>query len=107
MSDEQDLDLTDDLEEMEPESFDNDGEIVNVQSCTSQELCNFVIAFRYLGVFRPRAVEAMKELAARHQNGDAFDFETYIQEEFSKLPKLNFNLSSSFNFPIQSFLGKK
>jgi hypothetical protein len=35
----------------------------------------------------------MEELSNRRQNGDIFDFESYIDTEYSKLPELNFSVT--------------
>lgn len=58
----------------------------------SIKLADIVIANRYLGLYKELSVNAMEELGKRRVSGDKFEFETYIDDEFKKLPKLDFSL---------------
>lgn len=82
------LDVSDDLED--DITFDEEGAILaNVEDLTSAELCDIVVAFRYLGFFRERAIACMKELAKRRTNGDSFEFEKVIDSAVKELPVLS------------------
>lgn len=89
MPEDKDIDLTDDLGDVEEESFDDDSDFSELTSATSQELCDIVITFRYLGVFKARAIACMKELGMRRAAGDSFNFEEYIKTESKTLPDIN------------------
>ena len=58
----------------------------------SIKLADIVIANRYLGLYKELSVSAMEELGKRRVGGDTFEFEIYIDDEFKKLPKLDFSL---------------
>lgn len=108
MSSNEDLDISDDLEDIEDENFEDDSDFSELATVPSKELCDVVIAFRYLGVFKSRAIACMKELAERREKGDAFAFEDYITEELGKLPVLDLTISTNnFVLPFQAFTKKK
>lgn len=64
-------------------------QIANVTLSPSDALAAYVVAYRALGVNKELAVACMEELVKRRQNGDNFDFESYIETETAKikLPK--------------------
>lgn len=55
----------------------------------STQLCEMIVCNRYFGCFKEIAIMCMEELAQRRINGDVYDFETYIDESFNTLPKLD------------------
>ncbi len=59
----------------------------------SVKLCDIIVSFRYLGLYKFLYVLAMEELAKRRIDGDPFDFEKYIEESTKELPKLEFNIT--------------
>ena len=65
----------------------------------SKVLASFIIANRAFGFDKEKAIEAMKELVSRRENGNTFDYETFIEEEFAKLekPKANVDYKSTGN----------
>jgi hypothetical protein len=90
MPNEDDLDISDDIGDIEMEMMDE--RLINavrLDDLSAQELCDVVVAFRYLGVFRERAVQCMEELARRRTIGDTFDFEKYIEETVKNLPVID------------------
>ena len=60
----------------------------NIPTFSSEKLCQFVVCYRYLNYDKDLAISAMGELAKRRNNGDKFDFESYIEESLSTLPKI-------------------
>lgn len=53
----------------------------------SKALAAIIVAYRSLGMCKAEAKDAMIELMRRKDNGDDFDFEKYINEKLSLLPK--------------------
>ena len=64
----------------------------NVPSFTSVKLCEMIVCNRYFGCFEDVALICMEELAKRRAAGDDFNFEANINDTFSTLPKLDFNV---------------
>lgn len=64
----------------------------NIPTYSSEKLCEMIVCDRYLGFCPEIAVFCMEELSRRRSNGDQFDFETYIEQQFQTLPKLNFSM---------------
>jgi hypothetical protein len=62
-----------------------------VSTFTSEKLCSIIVCDRYFGCYHDVAIMCMTELALRRANGDNFPFEKVIDEEYAKLPQLNFN----------------
>ena len=61
----------------------------NIPTFSSEKLCEMIVCDRYFGCFNEIAIICMEELSKRRQNGDAFVYETYINEAFKQLPSLN------------------
>lgn len=80
------------MSELTDNLFETDEIIKNVPTYTSKKLCSMIICDRYLGINEKIAVVCMEELAKRREGGDTFDFESFIEQEFSKLPKLDFSV---------------
>jgi hypothetical protein len=57
---------------------------------SSTKLAEMIVAYRYLGLYKDVSMLAMEELGKRRANGDTFDFETHINDQLMKLPKLDF-----------------
>lgn len=77
----------DDYEELTPDEIKE-----KLPTFPSVKLADIVIANRYLGLYKELSINAMEELGKRRLSGDTFEFETYIDDEFKKLPKLDFSL---------------
>lgn len=75
----------------DPEANSLDVELVrkNIPTYNSQKLCEMIVCDRYFGCYREIAIMCMEELSTRRVAGDTFDFETYIEQSFNELPKLN------------------
>lgn len=69
---------------------------MNFENLSSETLAARIVAFRALGLDRDLAILAMKELMIRRQAGEQFPFESWIEEELKKIPKLEKNNISSF-----------
>lgn len=63
-----------------------------ITAYSSEKLCEMIVADRYFGINQEVAIACMEELAARRVAGDSFAFETFIDDAYSKLPPLNFNI---------------
>lgn len=62
----------------------------NVPSFTNEKLCEMIVCDRYFGFGEKISPVCMEELAKRRVAGDAFDFETYIDQAYKSLPVLSF-----------------
>jgi len=60
-----------------------------ITSFNSEAICAIIVVNKYLNQDNECTSTCMKELAARRANGEDFDFETFIDEEFKKLPVVN------------------
>lgn len=72
---------------------------------SSEKLCDIIICNRYLGVYKDLAVSCMIELSNRRSNGNDFDFESYIDNNYKELPKLDFTIPN-FSNVIKQFRDK-
>ena len=63
-----------------------------VPTFTSVKLCDLIILYRYLGLYKALYTASMEELAQRRINGDDFDFETYIDDNLKDLPEIKINI---------------
>ena len=63
-----------------------------IPSYTSQKLCEMIVCGRYIGFYPEISILCMEELAIRRDSGDTFDFETYIDNAYQSLPKLDFTV---------------
>ena len=70
----------------------NEEIIENLPEHSQENLCEIIVASRYLGYNQEVAKAAMKELANRRSDGSDFDFESFIEIEMKKLPSLNSKL---------------
>lgn len=64
----------------------------NIPSYPSKKLCEMIVCGRYIGFYQDISILCMEELAIRRDAGDQFDFETYIDESYNSLPKLDFTV---------------
>jgi hypothetical protein len=64
-------------------------ELEEIKKAPSKILAGFVVVYRTLHIFKDRSILCMQELMARRDIGDDFDFETYIENEVSSMPKPN------------------
>jgi hypothetical protein len=67
---------------------------------SSSSLCTIIAAYRFLSLGEPIIIAAMKELAARRENNETFDFESKIEEELTKLREKHDNKSNSTAYHI-------
>lgn len=65
---------------------------INLPQYSSEKLCEMIVCDRYFGFGQAISELCMQELANRRTSGNDFNFETYIQQEHDKLPKLDFKL---------------
>lgn len=69
--------------------------LISIGQAQSNAMATFVVLYRSLGMFKQLAVVCMAELARRRNLGEEFDYETYIETELNKVPKIpNMNLDS-------------
>jgi len=80
------------MSELTDNLFETEEIIKNIPSYTSKKLCSMIVCDRYLGIDESMVLACMEELAKRRENGDDFDFESFIEQELSKLPKLDFSI---------------
>src|SRR5574337_1094979 len=59
---------------------------------TSEKLCEMIVCDRYFGCYKEIAIMCMEELSNRRTNGDAFNFEDYIENAYKELPQLDFSV---------------
>lgn len=54
---------------------------------SSETLAIMIIAYRVLGLNKSVAIDAMQELYNRKQNGDEFDFQSFIDSNVNEIKK--------------------
>jgi len=86
-------DLEEELDDV-VENLTEDQIRAQIHTFASTKLADVVIMARYIGLYKDLSVDAMKELSDRRVAGDSFKFEEYIEDNLSKLPKLNFTMPS-------------
>jgi hypothetical protein len=59
----------------------------NISTIDSKSLAAYVVLYRTLGMHKDLSVLCMQELCLRRNNGDNFEYEKFIDEEISKVPK--------------------
>lgn len=77
-----------------------------INTFTSEKLCAIIACFRYLKYNQELTLLAMQELAIRRQNGDQFDFESTIENYYSKLPVIN-TTPTDIRSVLNKFVGNK
>lgn len=66
---------------------------LNIGFCTSKTLASYVVIYKALNIDKELALMSMNELARRRKLGEIFDYESFIDEEIAKMPKMrNINL---------------
>jgi hypothetical protein len=93
-------------EEIEATTLDLELVRKNVPSYSSEKLCEMIVCDRYFGCYREIAVMCMEELAKRRLAGDVFNYETYIDNSYNDLPKLNFGVFD-IREALQQAIGRK
>lgn len=58
----------------------------NLPKYSNEKLCEMIVCDRYFGFEEKIAPICMEELAKRRVAGDAFDFESYIDQAYKELP---------------------
>lgn len=86
--------------------------LLGMNQGTSEALAAHVVLYKSMGLFRESAVCCMAELQRRRVLGEEFDFESFIENELKKLPKvqpLDFGLIRGLMSmqQISSFLSPK
>ena len=76
------------VEEIQDENKDID----NIPSFTSEKLADIIVLNRYLGLYDDLAAEAMEELVKRREAGETFEYEAYINENLKNLPKIELKM---------------
>jgi hypothetical protein len=69
----------------------------NLNQFSMQKLCDIIVVDRYLGSLNQEAIMCMQELAARRENGDVFDYESFIESQLKKLPEFKVNLTQKMH----------
>lgn len=82
-------DLLADQTPIEDVKLDMEQVKANVPKFSNEKLCEMIVCDRYFGFGQKIDIICMEELAKRRAAGDTFDFESYIDQEYKKLPVLN------------------
>lgn len=85
-------DLIEDCDEIIP--FDKELITSKIHDFNSEKLCEMIVCNNYFNMYSDITISCMKELAIRRQNGENFDFESYINKCKSELPELNIDLKN-------------
>lgn len=72
--------------------FDLEKVKANIPSYSSEKLCEMIVCDRYFSFSPEMGVLCMQELATRRVAGNEFAFENYIEQVYSQLPKITFNV---------------
>jgi len=72
---------------------------------SSEALAAMIVAYRSLGLFKDEAKQAMADLAKRRDEGDNFDFESFIDSKLNEVPKSDINSDVSKFLRSLSFIG--
>ena len=64
-----------------------ESQMASVKTSPSKTLAAHVVAYRALKTNKDIALACMNELAKRKDDGDNFDYESYIEAELAKIPK--------------------
>jgi hypothetical protein len=78
----------------------------NINSYSSEKLCEMIVCDRYFGCYREIAIICMEELSRRRSDGDNFHFESYIDNALKELPDLNIN-GINLRDVLQQAIGRK
>ncbi len=79
----------------------------DLENINNKVLAAQVVIYKTLGINRPLAIQCLTELERRKNQGDEFDFESFINSEVKKIPIMpesNLNLISQLMNEIK---GKK
>jgi hypothetical protein len=68
--------------------------LASISKYSSTKLAEMIVAHRYLAISDTICLAAMEELGNRRAAGEDFDFEGFIKEHSSTLPKLDIKLPS-------------
>lgn len=85
-------DFDDDSEDLEDISLNLEMIKDKLPKYASKKLCDMIVCDRYFGCYKEMSIMCMEELAARRIAGDNFDFESYIDNSYKELPKLDFSI---------------
>lgn len=73
----------------------------------SPALAAHVVVYRTLGLNKELAIASMSELLRRQQQGDSFDFDTFIQAEVAKVPRSQSNGTNLTALALQTLVSMK
>lgn len=73
---------------IEKESLQLKEQKIAALSAPSSGLAAYIVAYKVIGVNKEFALFCMEELARRRTLGEDFDFETYIEDNINKMPKI-------------------
>lgn len=59
----------------------------NIKNSKSEVLATRVVVYRVFGIDKDMAIASMQELVNRRENGDQFDYESFIENEVKAIPK--------------------
>jgi hypothetical protein len=81
---------------------------VPIERRKSETLAAHIVIYKTLNIDRETALLCMAELGRRRALGDEFDYETFIEAEVEKIPKVNSNLPELYKIiNFKNILGKK
>ncbi|MDP2683497.1 MAG: hypothetical protein Q8P20_00415 [bacterium] len=64
------------------------GQRISIGLSPSNTIASYVIIYKTLNINKDLALMCMKELAYRRNLGENFEYEKFIEEEISKIPKM-------------------
>jgi len=82
--------------------------VVPIERRKSETLAAHIVIYKTLNIDRETALLCMAELGRRRMLGDEFDYETFIEVEVAKVPKISSNLPELYKIiNFKNILGKK
>lgn len=78
----------------------------NKEKCSSEFLCNLIVASTLFNINKSQQIFAMKELVARRVDGENFDYENIINSKLEELKLMKYKKidTSKFSMVIDSFI---
>lgn len=61
--------------------------MTDLESLNNETLAAIIISYRVLGLNKDKAKNAMKIILKRNENGENFDYNSYIKNNMAKIPK--------------------
>lgn len=88
----EEFDEYEEIEDSEILSLNIDTVKEKIPTFDSQKLADMIVCDRYFGLDKEISFHCMEELAKRRLDGDMFDFETYLDTAYNKLPQFSFEM---------------